>query len=122
MSQKLKILARAKEILEPQGCWIQDALAMSKDGEIISKATSEKFDNATCYCFEGAIRKAIKEHSGLMFLMPFEKLFHRTVYGERMTGSYMHQWNDRPERTKEEVLDCLEQMITLVRIDELTRS
>lgn len=103
----LEILKRAKEILTPDGVWIQKGYSWDYCG------ASASVPQATCFCVMGAMDRAHWE------LEPSDE---ESPFGggpEAISALNLHiplqmslpEWNDRPGRTKEEVLALLDASI-----------
>ena len=105
----LEILKRTKEILTPDGVWIQRGYSW----ESPSVAVSVPVPQAMCFCVLGAMDRAHWE------LEPTDE---ESPFGggpEAISALDLHiplqmslpEWNDRPGRTKEEVLALLDTAI-----------
>lgn len=115
----IKVLTGAKKLLEEKG-WTQGALSSYHDGYCVVGALSESAaamnadDRDTAY---SAAILALYKATG--FYNPIYStaitLSERAVY----TSQYIFEWNDYPERTKDEVLAVFDGAIELARMGGL---
>ena len=97
-----KILIRAREILSDESNWTQDVLAMDSHG------CKVEFDspNATCWCLVGAMKKSSKELYG-----PCPAIYDAIKFIENEIGEYATDWNDHADRTHQDVINLLSDVI-----------
>lgn len=101
-SEKIVALKKAREYVEKG--WIQKAIARNQSGERVDYIDEE----ATCFCLEGAIRRACK----LLYITDYGFFSIAGDFREELGNFYsIHRWNDYPERTKEEVLYTVDKVI-----------
>lgn len=80
--------------------WTQEVEAK----DILGHGVSYYNSHATCWCVEGALRKAAFEKD-IPWICPVNRV--RNVIKQ----DQLFEWNDDPERTKADVLRALEQAI-----------
>ena len=112
-----QVLTRAKEILEPEGRWMQKGYGLREPNGLPPIG----MPGYTCLCLFGAINEALKEITGDIFLFAVESaeiLDAMETQLLRITGeeSYI-EWNDDPSRTQAEVLAVLEKAIEVSSIE-----
>jgi hypothetical protein len=101
-----EILRKARALIETKG-WTQHAIGRRPDGSPIHLA--DNLPQASCFCAEGAILMV----AGLSY---GRREFTRSAGTvDRAVGLRLHQWNDAPGRTREEVLDAFDKAIALAR-------
>ena len=105
----LEILKRAKEILTPDGVWIQRGYSW----ESPSVAVSVPVPQAMCFCVLGAMDRAHWELEPSDEESPFgggpEAISALGRHISQLTS--IPEWNDHPGRTKESVLALLDAAI-----------
>lgn len=84
--------------------WIKECLAYNEK----NKSCSPTSNNAVCFCLEGAIIRACGGYNA-----NFMKITSLII--EKLKGLYPHWWNDKPERTKEDVINLLQGLINVLR-------
>jgi hypothetical protein len=95
------VLSRAADLLEEFG-WCQGALARDENGAAIGNAVMPACvvdPHAISFCYEGALRRAAFDFSG----DPDGDLYEDAWYA----GAGDPSWNDKPGRTKSEVVTAL---------------
>jgi hypothetical protein len=97
----LEGLKKARALIEAG--WTQDTWARDAEGEPVWPES----EDAVCFCTRGAVRAATRWNGPERYAM-FELL-----EGEIPSGM-IAQWQDSPERTKEEVLDLFDTVIAKV--------
>lgn len=102
MSDVLEGLKRAKELIE-RG-WTQNTRARDAEGD----PTHADSADAVMFCVEGACVRAAFE-TGIDGWAIEDRL--ETALGKRGFNASIARWNDRPDRTKEEVLTLMEEAI-----------
>ena len=113
-----EVLKRARELIAPEGAWIQWEHAEMRGGAAINPESPV----ACRWCLTGAIRRAALHHPGGTWpLMP--RAFARVARVAREPESELQwdtggqaareivSWNDAPERTHAEVLALLDRAI-----------
>ena len=98
-----EILTKARDILTPEGAWIQFYPALDVRGN--SRDPEDR--RASCWCLVGALERAAYDSSdpesdpeGAMFAL-------QAALGRDALAA----WNDAPSRTHEEVLQLLDRAI-----------
>jgi hypothetical protein len=89
------VLERAADLIEPEGAWTQ--------GDYVGP-------NGRCWCVLGAIKRAGHFHNDINPAA----LALKDVVGK----TWLHEWNDAPERTQAEVVAKLREAATLSRSRE----
>lgn len=109
-SQTLKVLVRAKEILEEKE-WIQGALVSDEHSNHYDSLCEVPDDFEICgVCLGGALDLASRD-TGYPAQSSYLALQRRIVAKHSASFWGVPSWNDRPERTKEEVLVLLDEAI-----------
>lgn len=109
---------RAREIIS-QG-WTQGTYARNKDNEEVFHDSSE----AVCFCLEGAIIRSIHENNFLndekILLYNLQTIIKNNIQNRKYGYYYPSTvcWNDKPERTKEEVLNLFDNIIEKIKEKE----
>lgn len=98
------ILQNARNLLTPEGAWIQGAFAADFNGENV--LPSDK--RAVCWCALGAIAREIGDQYS-------EAL---RVFREYLDELSITEWNDYPYRTKEQVLNTFDKVIASIFTEE----
>lgn len=91
------VLAKAADLIEPEGRWTQGYRAQTSEGRITEPGTSE----AHCWCIVGAIQE-VEESGGHS---PYSRPALRFV--DCVVGHEPALWNDDPSRTQSEVVTAL---------------
>ena len=84
--------------------WTQEEYARNKDGG----ATTTCSPHATCFCLAGACMRVDQKNK---FEINTEQIISRYIRSKYQIHTTV--WNDKPERTKEEVLALLDEIISL---------
>ena len=103
------ILTSGKAFVEHWG-WTQGRLAMNEDG----REVEEYDDGAVCFCAEGAIRRAGYEMWKVNAGEPREIAGAVDAALEAigdLAGDFVHDWNDHPDRTRDEVVAIFDRAI-----------
>lgn len=108
-------LEKALELIKAG--WTQGAGARNKHGLIVPT----RDETATCYCLDGALYKNINPYMGNQDLDTIDGRARSTIrhvinkkYGpSKYSHNYIILFNDTPGRTKEEVIEVLEEAIRL---------
>lgn len=106
-SKELKILKHTRELISKG--WTQNTYARDKDGEPTPSSRNE--DKAVCWCLFGALIKAdLKmmnedDYSPHFFIKYLEEF-------ESKLGEDIPRWNDDPQRTQQDVLNLLDNLIS----------
>jgi hypothetical protein len=87
---------KIRELLNDESCWCQKAFAMLPDGLV---ALPEEITRAAKWCIVGAAIVCYPDTDTQ------EKVIDTM---ERYTGYDVTAWNDRPERTFQDIQDMLE--------------
>lgn len=91
-----EILARAADLIEPEGAWGQDEYAVDLDGRSVGPTSA----SAVCFCALGALRRA----GG------FDDDMNSAAQAlGKVVGDLVCDWNDAPGRTQVEVVEALRQ-------------
>ena len=106
MSSVADILARAADLIEPEGAWTQGEEARDAHGEGLEDFSGT---DAVCWCAGGAIWKAARL-LGVVRGAPFQRYFELFL---GVTG--VPEWNDAPERTQAEVVAKLREAAAKAR-------
>jgi len=94
------LLRKSAELIAPDGCWCQGALARDRNGR------PHHFSSpAVSYCPIGAIESLKGED--ITAALEAEEAICRLVYGESWLTKGFGTWNDDPERTQDEVVALL---------------
>jgi hypothetical protein len=101
-------LRAARELLTPEGAWIQGSWAVTADGYGVFPTDS---DEAVCWCARGAIEQQLSNYCG----SDPSKFLSRAI-GVQGSGA-IADWNDAPERTQAEVLDAFSRAILLAEAE-----
>ena len=119
-----EVIVRARNWLSKPGQWIQGSSARTGRGS----ATYTTNENATCWCLTGAIHRAACEITGAELadraptLTEGNREFFRLYRGAIITvAKYIPDldhagvfvWNDRPNRTQEEVVALLDHILAV---------
>ena len=97
VQEKIDVLKMARDLIQEPGAWVKGSHAQDDRGEEIAPEEPD----AVCFCLEGAIIRALTElgesaESSELLEMDAE------LMGD--DGEYMTMWQDRAERTHDEVL------------------
>ncbi len=106
MPQTVRVVKRMREILTPEGSWVQEVYATDDTNKKVSWQAKE----AVCWCIEGAMYKAFQEIN-LAWWMNQES---RPVWQEIIAyfdDMNIPDWNDTSTRTHAEVLAKLDSII-----------
>lgn len=100
MTEALKpseVLAKAADLIEPEGCWTQGASAKNAAGQPLGAGGSAG-SAAVCWCMVGALLRAGMTKMDTTAL----------DYARRaVPATGVSMWNDAPERTQAEVVAAL---------------
>lgn len=100
-----EVLAKAADLIEPEGAWTQGKFAREASG----LAQDPKSPKAICWCARGAIiRSGGLESAPLRYLRSVVPSCDRS-------GEPVAVWNDAPERTQAEVVKALRDAADLAR-------
>ena len=106
-----EILTRAREILTPEGAWIQNYPAMDSRGN--SRDPEDR--RASSWCLVGALERAAYDSSDSdpeCTMLECAMLECATFALQAALGrDALAAWNDAPGRTREEVLHLLDRAI-----------
>lgn len=94
-------LRAARELLTPEGAWIQEAFAQDATGHPVSPRS----ENAVCWCVMGALKRNDWNLVGI-----FAEAFR---YLCSAVDEWAPDWNDKPGRTQAEVLTAFSKAISL---------
>lgn len=103
-----EVLAKAADLIEPEGAWIQRSYARDRMGHFVDYTSP----GAACWCAEGAIFRQIPDadmsdvNAVWRFIAMAEPEAHDTPY-----------WNDRPGRTQAEVVAALRKASELAKAE-----
>ena len=90
------VLLAAADLLEPEGAWCQDQMALDARG----KPTIASSPNACRWCASGAIiAVSVRKLQA--------RLNARVAIRESLGVASLTEWNDAPERTQDEVVAAL---------------
>jgi hypothetical protein len=110
MSGELKpseVLARAADLIEPEGKWTQGAYGKTHTGKRV-----ENLRWAVCFCAVGAIAKVARRRPGRVH----DSLFPPVRYVERANDiESLGFWNDVAWRTQAEVVAALRKASQLAK-------
>lgn len=111
MSENLKpseVLAKAADLIEPEGAWTQGALARCPNGW----GVGARDPVAVCWCAKGAITKALTGDGS------------RAIWGVashhitgRLDHGYLAMWNDKIHRKQTEVVTALRKASELAKAE-----
>lgn len=114
-----EILARAADLIEPEGAWTQRACARNAAGDDIEDVDPEEFE-PSCFCLFGAVNVAAGNMADTEHY-PFQP-DDVDIYIRRAIGvgfdlpiSRVSEWNDAPERTQAEAVSALRNASELAR-------
>jgi len=109
-----EVLAKAADLIEPEGRWIQGAYAKDAVGEEVYPPSGD----AVCFCTYGALYMASgrpremrdAEHGPAAYYL-------RRAIGRELQryGRRLDKWNDRRDRTQAEVVAALRKAADLAR-------
>lgn len=99
----VETLRKARELLTPEGAWIQGTAARAADRQQVEPDGS----NAVCWCSMGALSASGDWVRARTLLL-------RSIGGSRS----LVDWNDAPERTHAEVLAAFDRAIVLAEASE----
>lgn len=99
-----EVLAKAADLIEPPGAWIQNSFARDVHGD----PATPSGQHATCWCAVGAIRR----------LVPWGGEWLQAVnYLNKVVGT-SSLFNDDPDRTQAEVVAALRQASALAKSED----
>lgn len=98
-----EILAKAADLIAPEGAWTQGSYALSANGDTAPPEDPE----AVCWCASGAILRVAPSEDAA-------RVARRIVMETNQLFS-LGQWNDRPSRTQAEVVAALRKASDLAR-------
>lgn len=104
-----EILAKAADLIEPEGAWTQGALARTANDNVIGPLC----DPAVCWCANGSLLR-----SGASDFV-FQTAEYRFMQAATGVGEgFISDWNDAPDRTQAEVVAALRRAADLARESE----
>lgn len=99
MKTAREVLMEARRLIDEKG-WTQNTFARDKSGEpVVPDAYC-----AVCFCSTGAIARAAQDDDLLVRMEARRRL-------RAVIDSSIPDWNDNPERTKDQVLAAFDQAI-----------
>lgn len=99
------ILTRTKELLDKG--WTRQANARDDEEQEVSVIR----DNATCFCLEGALLRALHEHGVSRDSANEDAVFERVQRHLPTKYNCLFAWNDEEGRTKEEVIAVVDKAL-----------
>jgi hypothetical protein len=102
------VLARAADLIEPEGRWTQGESARTSTGDGLVDALA---DEAVCWCAAGAVSRAAGE-TGDMYGNAMRAL---SDYLKLRSYPLITEWNDNLGRTQAEVVAALRSAAALAR-------
>ena len=113
MTEK-EVLEKARELLTPEGAWVQGAHARDVGGERCFSRDPE----ACQWCLVGAVSRVAHNSGEYRWILPSLDTLARVGLGvtpgtrdPRKPGQILVKWNDHPKRTHAEVLALLDRAI-----------
>lgn len=105
----LEVLTKAREAIDEPHKWSQGAFFRNDKGVVVGG-----LDKATCFCAVGAIQSVVKLPSVL------SRAALRTLargIGKEAKPLYITTWNDRAERTYDDVIAAFDRAIEIAKED-----
>lgn len=103
-----EVLAKAADLIEPEGAWTQGALGRDENEDDIE----ESHELAVCWCAIGALCEA----SGDRYASELRARVEALIEAPDGRGTYpLARWNDTPGRTQSEVVAALRSASDLAR-------
>lgn len=114
----VRVLRRAREILTPEGAWVQMMTACNAAGRLCFAFE----DEAVSFCLSGALGRAAYKESMVRYLELVDAARDELADWGKSEGLFRSEdltaWNDAHGRTQEEVLALLDAVIALGALGE----
>lgn len=121
-------LVEVRQLLTPPGSWIQDGYAGRLDeGGVLEAGLEPENPVATCWCLDGALMRVAgaqrtvdddPQRAALLRVLVEVVAKHINPADGSRAAAVIHDWNDDVSRTRTQVLDTLDDLISKRRARE----